>query len=225
MLFQNAIFDLDGTIINSSKGIVKCMQYTFDYLDRPRPSSEYITSLIGPPLHTMFSILLKTKDQDLIDNCIYIFRKRYEECGILDMELYNGVYEMISRLNNLGINVSIATSKPQKYADIILEELKMRHLFRTVIGSVVGEKKAGKAHIVRNVIKNEKMKPSETVMIGDRIEDIAAAKANNVSGVGVTYGYGSRFDLEQANCDFIFDHPQEILNIFEERRRTDYVVL
>ena len=79
---KHIMLDFDGTIADTSEGIVRSMHYVYDRIGLERENEETIRSTIGPPLEQMLAILLKTDDKEYIKKCVVLFRERYAEKGI-----------------------------------------------------------------------------------------------------------------------------------------------
>jgi phosphoglycolate phosphatase len=212
--YSNIIFDLDGTLVDSSPGIIKCMHYAFDTLEIDRRPAEAISKVIGPPLHVMISMLLDTDDSALIQEAVLHFRNRYRQYGIVELNLYLGVIELIDELKNSGKTLSICTSKPQIFAEQILNNFGIFDSFTNIIGSLETSQDNSKNQLLSKVIHLGNYELNDTVMIGDRAEDADAAHENNIESIGVTYGYGEYADLENANCAFIFDSIEDLKQAF-----------
>lgn len=210
MFFRNILFDLDGTIIDSSEGIAGSMHYAFDRLGKAAPDRYTVVQSIGPPLCKMLEKLLETTDKELIDRAAGYFRERYSEKGLHEVALYDGIAALLYYLYTLGRNMMIVTSKPQVFAATILKRLGIEHYFKRIAGSaltLVGETKAS---MLNRLLAEEKLEAGETVYIGDRVEDVEAATDNNLFMIAVSYGYGNIEDLERANADLICHSPEEL---------------
>jgi len=90
------LVDLDGTIINSSRGILNSFDYAFEKMGVLTPSKEILKSFIGPPLHDSFGLYFEGKD---IQKAVEVFREYYSEKGMFEIEVYEGVEETIKTLS------------------------------------------------------------------------------------------------------------------------------
>lgn len=203
MKYKDIFFDLDGTIIDSSKGVIECLNktlqkygYSFD--------SEYLKSkIIGPPLYKgLNDIGIK----DNIEKIVFEFRKCYKRDGVYKNTLYKGIKNVLEELKEC--NLYLITSKPQQFAEIIVKQHSIDKYFKVIDGAQERDKISKKSEKLKKYIKNEKI----SVMIGDRCEDIIAAKNNQIASIGLTYGYENINSLKECNPTFLANHPLEILH-------------
>ena len=139
-----------------------------------------------------------------------LFRERFATRGLFENHLYAGVPEMLAELRASSYRLFVATSKPEVYAGRILEHFSLGHYFVGVHGNDLGGRLDDKADLVSELLREHGLDAGETMMVGDRRHDVAAGKRNGVAALGVTYGYGSREELERAGADFICDSPAEV---------------
>jgi phosphoglycolate phosphatase len=216
MRIQNILFDLDGTLTDPAEGITRCFQHSLNRLDKPCPSQAELASHIGPPIRQAFATILQSSDETLIEEALAIYRERFSTIGLFENSVYEGVPEMLSRLHSLGYRLLIATSKPQVYAEKILEHFALNRFFIEVHGNELSGRLDDKAELLSELIARHKLDAAATLMVGDRWHDIVAAKKNGVRSLGVTYGYGSREELREAGADCLCDRPEEIVSCIED---------
>ena len=104
----------------------------------------------------------------------------------------------------------VVTSKAKIYADRIIEHFHLSPFFSDIYGTELNGRFDNKADLVEFILSNRMMSAEETVMIGDKKEDIIAGKTNRIKTIGVTYGYGSQREIMDAAPDYICNNPQEI---------------
>ena len=214
-MIQNIIFDFDGTLVDTSEGIIKSMHYAFDKLNITRVEESFIRETIGPPLDKMLEELLKTRDKNLINKGIKLFRERYSTEGLIELELYKGVRATIEKFYNLDTNLFIATSKPQIFVEHITTKLDVRKYFKDISGVDINKNSLDKAKRIEQLIESHKLNIDKTIMVGDRCEDILAAKYNCIKCIGVTYGFGNKEDLLKEQADMICNNFSEIIDIIK----------
>jgi phosphoglycolate phosphatase len=173
---------------------------------------------IGPPLKSSFSQLLQTADDTLLEKAILLYRSRFSTIGLFENSLYPQIPETLKIIRAAGYQTFVATSKPQIYATRIIEYFDLAPFFDGVYGSELDGNRSVKGDLISYIIERESLLPSTVVMVGDseallqadRLHDIIGAKKNNIAAIGVTYGYGSREELETHKADLIADYPDEI---------------
>ena len=210
MLSHTVLFDLDGTLTDPKLGITRCIQYALSELGYQPPDANELHWCIGPPLKSSFSQLLQTSDDTLLEKAILLYRSRFSTIGLFENSLYPQIPETLKTIRAAGYQTFVATSKPQIYATRIIEYFDLAPLFDGVYGSELDGNRSVKGDLISYILERESLLTSTVVMVGDRLHDIIGAKKDNIASIGVTYGYGSREELETHKADLIADSPKEI---------------
>lgn len=211
--FDCVCFDLDGTICDSKIGILNGLKHTFKQLGETDKSEDYYLQFIGLSLDKSLAKFTDFNNEK-IEKAILIFREFYGNKGIYDGELYPGIQEVIKKLYNEGVLLFLVTAKPQHFAEKILKHFKLLDFFKDVYGLDPSLPYPGKSVHLKD-IKN-KYTPEKIVMIGDRHLDIDAANELKIISIAVTYGYGSKEELEKASPSYFAHNCLEILNLIEK---------
>src|SRR5688500_18580479 len=96
------LFDLDGTLTDSRAGITACIRLALDKLGRTCPDNDALTTFVGPPLRGTLSTLLDTRDPTLIEEAVAHYRARYDDVGLFENRVYDGVPEMLDAAARTG---------------------------------------------------------------------------------------------------------------------------
>jgi len=203
-------FDLDGTLVDPREGIVACLEYALERLEIDSPDPAELAKHIGPPLSVTFAKLLATDDPELIKKAVSIYRERFAVSGIFENSTYAGIPEVLDALRSAGMSLFVATSKPSNYTRKILTQCGIAASFRQIYGSEMDGTRAAKGELIKHLLKNEKLKPEELVVVGDRKHDIIGAHALGVRAVGVLWGYGSFEELDEAGADLYCRTPGDL---------------
>lgn len=199
------LFDLDGTLTDPKEGITKCVQYALKHFGIIENDLDKLEVFIGPPLKEQFMQYCNFDDKRGIE-CVEKYRERFNDIGIFENKIYEGIEKLLKRLRDKGIIMAVASSKPTVYVDRILKHFGITGYFDVVMGSELDGRRTNKADVVREALYNLNIEDNDTVvMIGDRCHDIIGAKENGICSIGVSYGYGSRNELEQAGADYIVE--------------------
>jgi len=209
---SHVFFDLDGTLTDPRDGIVRCIAHALATLDRPVPSERALERFIGPPLARTFEILLDTTDGTLVGSAIEAYRARFTATGILENRVYPEIPGALALLASRGTTLCVVTSKPSVFARRILDHFGLSSYFTRVHGPDLSDTSYTKATLVGRALESERLLPCAAVMIGDRADDIEGARANGVRSIGVTWGYGSRAELDAAGADVIVGAVPELLS-------------
>ena len=212
---QKAIFfDLDGTLTDSGEGIINCATLALAHFGLPVPSREEMRVFVGPPLDKTFIEFGVPADR--VSEAIQVFRSRYVPVGIFENYPYPGIRELLEQLKEKGIRLFVATSKPEEMAHKVLNHFGLAHHFEMICGATFDGRISEKHEVIAELLRlaGEPDK-DEIVMIGDRKYDIEGAHAFGIRAVGVTYGFGTREELETAGADAICESVEGLAEAIE----------
>lgn len=212
-MYQTILFDLDGTLTDSGQGILNSIRYALNQLDRPIPDDHLLKTFIGPPLKTSFE---QTLGMSLAESqaAIALYRDYFREKGIFENQIYPGIPELLADLKSQKRQLLVATSKPEVFAQQILEHFELSHFFEIIIGASMDSSRSKKSDVIAYALKNaDTVNPAETIMVGDRKYDILGAKENQLASLGVLYGYGSFEELQAAKADYIAKSTEDLRKI------------
>lgn len=209
MHYDTIIFDLDGTLSDSKKGIFESLRYALNKINQPIPDDSTLDLFLGPPLVYSFSTFSKLRDEKL-EFAIKHYKESYENEHWSNNYLYKGMFELIINLHKNGYKLAIATGKPQKEAEKIIKFFKLDKYFDIILGFQHNEKLFNKSDLIKKIIQpNEK-----AIMIGDRKYDIEAAIASNVDSALVLYGYCPQDEIESLNPTYRIAEIDDFYKLF-----------
>ncbi len=216
-----AIFDLDGTLVDSQEGILHSFHETLREAGVSRTDDE-LRALIGPPLNESFA-KLGFVDNDL-SRVVDRYRDFYGANGVDMCRLYDGVASMLGRFRSSHIRMAVATAKRVDFARQMLESLGVAHYFEVIEGASVDGEITSKKDIVAHVLEHfQPGDPRDVWMVGDRQYDVQASVFHGLIPVGVLWGYGSRAELTSSGAVLVVAHPKELLSYEEEPEGGDPV--
>lgn len=195
------VFDVDGTLIDSTDAIVECFLRTFRDLAIAPPQRDTIIHGISRPIEDQFRDLT---DHDP-DECAAIYRTHYNEIGCDMTVLLPRVAPALERLVATGLRLGIATSRSRESTEMLLEHFGVLHHFECCIGP--GQVTHPKPH-AEPVLKALELLDTETghaCFVGDTKYDVNAAHAAGVRCIAVATGYASRGELLKLRPDAVFD--------------------
>ena len=208
-MFKAVIFDFDGTICDTGKGIRRSARYALESLGFPCPPAEELDYFIGPPLFDSFKQRHGATDEQA-HALVEKYREDYRAGGLFESELYDGIAAMLQMLRVNGIRTGIASSKPELFVRQLLEYFKITDLFDTVVGVAFGSDRETKKSLIARAAGALGCAAEETLMVGDRFYDIDGAKQNGFAAAGVLWGFGSREEFEKSGADFILERPGDV---------------
>jgi phosphoglycolate phosphatase len=175
---RNLLLDLDGTLSDSLPGIVACFRHTLRTLGHDPATAGDLTWAVGPPMRVSLTRLLAPYGDDRVDDAITIYREQYSATGLYDCSIFPGVAGMLDALRDRNITMCVATSKRRDYADRVIDFLNLRPYVRAVYGAEPAGGLDRKQDLLAHILTTEHFAAAECVMLGDRLHDIEAAKAN-----------------------------------------------
>ena len=211
--YSNVIFDLDGTLTDPGAGIVGTIRVVIAELGIKPPRAEDLRWCVGPPLREIFARLVGSEtgdsELDLIGRAASLYLQRYAESGTAQSVAYKGVQQMLTELRKVA-RLFVVTSKNTATAERILGMCGLKRHFEEVIGN---GRLDDKTDMVSDLIDRGSIDRTTAAIIGDREFDIRAGKNNGIVSIGVTYGYGSREELEAAGADRICESPADVARL------------
>ena len=211
MSFDLCIFDLDGTLTDPNFGITGAYQYALAAFGIHADLSGR-RDLIGPPIRQIFADIFGFSTPD-VEKAVSKFREYFSETGLYENTIYPGIPDLLQFLVDNDNTLAVATNKVKLYAVEILKHFDLDKFFCLVSGDEMDGSltQHGKREIIQIVLDtlNAEGKLS-AVMIGDRKHDIIGARETGICSIGVTWGYGSRAELEEAGATYIIDTPDQL---------------
>ena len=190
-----AIFDLDGTLVDSAPGILGCYRAALAEMGHELPADASVAAMIGPPLLDVCRDLLARLGDGRAEDLARRYRALYTEWGWSECALYPGIAAALAGLTETGIVLHVATAKRTVFARRMLGHLGIAGFFASIRGSEDGGAFDDKAVLVADVLREG---AGPAAMVGDRSFDIAAARANAIPAIAVAWGYGQPSEHDGA---------------------------
>lgn len=202
------LFDLDGTLVDSSPGITASVAHATTVAGVPTPDAVAMRSLIGPPFPRAFVEILGV-DEASAEVMMTAYRDVYGRSGLYDVAVYPGVREALDALAAAGVPMAVTTSKPEPYAREVLRHVGLVDRFdRGVFGASLDGAVEGKAAVVALALAAHPGAPVRA-LVGDRSHDVEGAHAHGLPCVGVAWGFGDAGEL--AAADHVVTTPDELI--------------
>lgn len=211
--FSHIIFDLDGTLTDSTRGIGSSIKYSLDKMQLDGFNGVVLDEFIGPPLQQGFKKLFGLNERNT-ELAVEYFREYYSVHGLLENDPYPGIFEMLEELHFTGKQLFIATSKLEKFAVQISEYFGFAKYIVQLKGADYKGENATKSTIIAHLLESRQLSPSKKIaMIGDTVFDIEGGKENGLSTMAVLYGFGKKEDLERARPDYLVNNVEELYEL------------
>lgn len=204
------LFDLDGTLTDSGEGIINCAILALKHFGLPIPTMEEMRVFVGPPLHETFMKFGIPADKT--DEAIEVYRSRYIPIGAFENTPYAGIRELLEALKSHGFKLYVATSKPEVTAVEIMKYFDLAKYFDQICGATMDTTRSSKEAVIEYLLQ-QNGRSDNMVMIGDTKFDILGAKAHDIPGIGVSWGYGRVDEMEAAGAVQIVHTPQHLLEV------------
>ena len=207
------LFDLDGTIVDSAPGITATLAATFERMRLPVPSPAELLRYVGPPILDAFRDNAGFTPAEA-QYALTIYRPIYLATGVFDATVYPGIEDVLRAIHESGTPLSLATSKPETPARLVLEHYRLLGYFDELTGASDDEVRSKKSDVVAEALRRLRVGGadlSSPIMIGDRIHDIEGAAEHDVPTIFVTWGYGA--PAEQAGAVAVVDTTDELLDV------------
>lgn len=212
-MYKNILFDFDGTVFDTVKGIERSVKYALDK-NGIVLSVDSFRRFAGPP----FKVIFKENygfDDELIVKIIKAFREDYLPYGIYESSPFPGIAELLDELRQNGFKLAIATLKPRTMAVELLERSGLYGKFDVISGQIAeGIETLTKAEIVRSAMDMLGAAPEDTVLVGDTKYDVVGGHEAGLKVIGVRYGYAESGELENAGADIIVETLGDLKKLF-----------
>ena len=213
-MYRYILFDLDGTLVDSKEGIFNCIRYALDTMGVPVPEESILNCFIGPPLSWSFSTYFGMDDAQAA-RAVDAYREYYRAGGMLENSVYDGVTELLQKLNEAGVVCVVATSKPHIFANRILQHFSLDGYFSFVAGPELDGTRGEKSEVIAYALEQRGLSDRRSVlMIGDREHDVLGAKQFGMDSAGVLWGFGSEEELMRAGATYVCHHTDEVSALF-----------
>ena len=210
--YRAVLFDLDGTLLDTSEGIISSVKYTIDAMGFEPLDNRLYEQFIGPPIQNSFQKIYHLDDSTR-DQAASVFREHYSTVDLCKAKLYHGVLETLSELKIMGFKCAVATYKRIDYAKTLLDEFEISCYCDSIQGSDF-EGKLTKTDIIELCIEELRETKRAILMVGDTENDSLGAKNAGVSFLPVTYGFG--FHELPCYIDSIQSFPELLLYMKSE---------
>lgn len=210
MAKKSILFDLDGTLTDSGEGIINCAILALEHYGLPIPSREEMRTFVGPPLTESF--IRHGVPADKAEEAVAIYRSRYIPIGKYENNPYPGIRELLETLHGLGYKLYVATSKPEGMSVDILKHFDLDRYFTRICGASLDSSRNTKEAVIEYLMETTGEREN-MVMIGDTKFDVLGAKHHGIPCIGVSWGYGTVEDMENAGAAAIVHTTRQLLEL------------
>jgi phosphoglycolate phosphatase len=210
MKYDFLLFDMDGMLVDTREGILKCAAHALSAFGIEVEDLSSLTKFVGPPLSYSFTEFYGLSPEDA-KKAVAIYRERYSKKGQYECYVFDGVPEMLQALLKKGYRLCIATSKLESYAKAMLDRLGIGCYFEQVIGATPDEAISTKDEVIEaSLVRMGITDRQRALMIGDRKHDVLGAKKCGLDSFGVYMGCAEESEHEAAGATYIANSIQSL---------------
>lgn len=202
------LFDLDGTLVDSSPGIRASVRAAASALGLPSPAEDRLRAMIGPPLQDGFADVFGLRPAEATA-AVAAYREHYAAGAVLDVTVYEGVPELLDALHDAGHVLAVATSKPEPFAAQVLAHTGLLAHFASVHGATLDGEVRHKEQVVGLALAAH-AGLGRPVLVGDRAHDVLGAAAHGVPCIGAGWGPAEEGELAAAGAAAVVASPSEV---------------
>ena len=206
---QGAIFDLDGTLIDSYQAIYLGFRHAYTEMGLPPLSYEQVKRAVGLGLSHTFRELL---GEERVPRALFLFRKKYQEVFRENTRLLPDAREVLETLHGRGIRLGVATNKLGRFSREIFEHFGMEKLFTVIVGDGDVPQNKPNPEMLRLALEKMGVEKERTIFVGDSVIDIQTGKNAGVRVFAVPTGNTDRRDLENARPEVMLDRLPDLLS-------------
>lgn len=210
MNYKIILFDLDGTLFDPKIALLKSIAYALEKIGIQENNLERLTYFIGPPIQESFQKRYNLDEKTKWEATNH-FRQHLAEHSMYEYILYPGIVDLLNNLKQKGKILYVATLKPTVLSKKIINHFGLQPYFQKVLGPDLEGKITTKDVIIQELMNFHLGETKESfVMVGDRKHDIIGAKANGIDSIAITFGYGSKEEIENAKPTYIADSVNKL---------------
>jgi phosphoglycolate phosphatase len=209
-------FNLDGTLVDPLPAMEHCVRLACEDLGLPVPGRDRLAAVVGRSQEAMFAGLPAMDDPARLDRALERYWIHFAEEGIVRHRIYDGTLLMLTRLKHQGHRLYAVTLKPARCARQVLHQFDLLLAFEDVFGGSAQAPWKTKHDVLGGMREQGVLEPGG-FMVGDGPDDMAAAKANGLIPLGVTYGFGGGAELEAAGAERLFASVTALDDWFKEK--------
>ena len=211
MKARAAVFDLDGTLLNTLADLADSGNELLAAYGLPPHTEQEYRYFVGNGSRKLMERILPGDSPERIDEALSRYKAIYERRLTAKSKPYDGILEMLAALRKRGVKLAVCTNKHLSAAETLIQMCFPAHLFDAFEGDRPGvPRKPDPAH-VRILLDKLGVAPEETVYLGDSGVDMQTAGNAGVLAVGVLWGFREKEELLENGAEILLSHPSELM--------------
>lgn len=213
-----AIFDLDGTLVNSVADLANAVKHALKKMNYPtHPVAAYCRFVYDGVRKLCEHALPKDASVEHVDKILAMFQAYYVEHCMDCTKLYDGIQELLQQLQSDGIFLAVASNKPQAFAEQIATHFFGTDCFSKILGGNETRPKKPSPEILLDLLAYFDISRENAILIGDFDVDLKTAKNAQIDVIGCTWGFRSREELVEAGAVYLADSPKDVAQIIRKQ--------
>ena len=218
-MIKNVIFDLDGTLLDTSEGIIESAKYAIQQMGYKELEYDTMLTFVGPPIQNSFRKHYGCTEEEA-QKAAHIFREYYTNKSLLLAKPYDGIYELCELLMSKGIKMAVATYKREDYALTLLKHFGFDRYCDPIHGAD-NNNVLKKEDIVHVCLQEMGAAKNDSILVGDTDHDATGAVKAETSFIAVTYGFGFKAEKDVSMYPHIgvARTPREVAEVILRHNR------
>lgn len=213
MRFQAALFDLDGTLLDTLTDLSSSANHALTAVGRPTYPRDAYRTLVGQGVRNLFIDALGPGHQALLDGAIAAFHDHYAKHRFDTTTPYPGIDAMLDQLSSAGVKLGVLSNKPHEATVDVVSRYFGGLTWSAIRGHKAGTAPKPDPTSAREVLAELGVEPKQCVYVGDTKVDMLTGKAAGLFTVGVSWGFRSVQELRENGADAIIDEPRHLIKI------------
>ncbi|MDR0601865.1 MAG: HAD hydrolase-like protein [Treponema sp.] len=220
MRFKCAVFDLDGTLVNTLADIALAMNTALGERGFPELPVGAYAGIVGNGIRRLayFALPEEKRDENVVEELAKRAGRLYAERPVVHSKVYPGIQELLFKLGKLRVKSAVLTNKPDPVARMVIDRFFPAGAFEAVQGELPGVPRKPDPASTWELLMKLDVTPRESIFIGDSEVDLETARAAECPPLLVSWGFRSREALEKTGAPRIIDRPEELLTLIRETR-------
>ena len=215
---KGLLFDLDGTLVDSVPDLAVAVDAMLVAAQLPLAGEERVRAWVGNGARKLVLRALAFARQcpeehfngEAFDRHYQQFLLAYRQSGTQHSRLYPGVLTALDYWQQQGIKMALVTNKPAEFIELILKQFQIDRFFSVLIGGDSLPSCKPNPEVLLYACQQLSLSVSECIMVGDSVNDVAAARAAGMAVACVSYGYNHGEPIKRSNPDLVVDHFDQL---------------